>query len=147
LPEGPDWHWEKAQGVQESGLDPSAVSTVGAKGVMQIMPGTWADICRALGWRNVSPFSGPHNIFAGVFYQSRMDRIWARDRSIAERHALGLASYNAGPGSILRAQAACGGVRLWRDIAPCLPNVTGTAAAKQTTDYGARIAHWREMMP
>jgi membrane-bound lytic murein transglycosylase MltF len=110
------------------------------------MPPTWAEICRALGWRNVSPFSAPHNIFAGVYYQARMDRIWARQRTIAERHALGLASYNAGPGSILKAQALCAGARLWEDVAPCLPLVTGAAAAKQTVEYGPRIARWHRLM-
>jgi soluble lytic murein transglycosylase-like protein len=82
----------KAEGVQESGLDPAIRSPAGACGVMQVMPPTWQEIQRALGWRNVSPFSAPHNIFGGTWYQSRMDRIWSgRGRSPFEAHQLGLA--------------------------------------------------------
>ncbi|HVZ01909.1 MAG TPA: transglycosylase SLT domain-containing protein [Dongiaceae bacterium] len=143
MPDGPDWRWAKAQGVQESGLDPAICSGAGACGIMQIMPATWTEICRALGWRDVSRRSAPHSIFGGTYYQARMDRIWWRGRTIAERHALGLASYNAGPGSILAAQAACGGARLWPGIASCLAAVTGAANARQTTDYVRNIGRWR----
>jgi hypothetical protein len=109
------------------------------------MPATWTEISRSLGWRNVSPFSAAHNIFAGVFYQARMDRIWVRGRDVAARHDLGLASYNAGAGSVLRAQALCGDVRLWAHIAPCLPQVTGDHAA-ETRAYVPRVAHWRQLL-
>jgi hypothetical protein len=51
-----------------------------------------------------------------------------------------------GPGSILSAQAQCSDALLWRDIAPCLPAVTGVANAKQTTDYGMRIGRRRIAM-
>ena len=147
MPDGPDWRWTKAQAAQESALDPVVCSAAGACGIMQVMPATWAEIQQALGWRNVSPFSPHHNIFGGTYYQSRMDRIWSgRGRSVAERHQLGLVSYNAGPGSILAAQAQCGEARLWPEIAPCLPAVTGAANAKQTTDYARRIGHWRIAM-
>jgi len=136
----------KAQGVQESGLDPAAVSPVGARGVMQTMPATWAEIQRAMGWRNVSPHSAHHNIFGGTWYQARMARIWKRNRSIAEAYDLGLASFNAGPGTVLAAQHRCGDVRLWPEIAPCLIQVSGPANAKQTRDYVRLIARWRSMM-
>jgi soluble lytic murein transglycosylase-like protein len=143
---GPDWRWAKAQGVQESGLDPKAVSPVGAMGIMQVMPPTWAEIQKAMGWRGISPYSAPHNIFGGVWYQSRMARIWWRNRDAAEAYALGLASYNAGAGTILKAQALCNGARLWPAIAPCLPQVSGPANARQTSDYVRNIARWRSMM-
>jgi soluble lytic murein transglycosylase-like protein len=133
--------------VQESGLKPDAVSRgVGAQGVMQIMPGTWADIQRAMGWKNVSPFSAHHNIFGGVYYQSRMNRQWSRNRSLMDINDLGLASYNAGLGNILKAQALCNDARLWSDISTCLLLVTGKANAKQTKDYVRLIARWRSTM-
>jgi soluble lytic murein transglycosylase-like protein len=145
--EGPDWHWTKAQGVQESGLDPNARSVAGAVGLMQVMPATWAEIEAAMGWRNVNPRSVHHNIFGGTYYQARMDRIWAgRGRTVFQRHQLGIASYNAGPGSILAAQAQCLDALLWPAIAPCLPAVTGAVNARETTDYGVRIGRWRIAM-
>ena len=33
-----DWHWSRAQGIAESGLDPAARSLAGARGIMQILP-------------------------------------------------------------------------------------------------------------
>ena len=147
MPAGPDWRWAKAQGIQESGLNPAVCSGVGACGIMQVMSPTWQEIQRAMGWRNVSPFSAHHNIFGRVYYQGRMDRIWSgRGRSTFDGHQLGLASYNAGPGSIIAAQSRCGDALLWPQIAPCLPAVTGAANAKQTTDYGIRIGRWRIAM-
>ena len=113
---------------------------------MQVMPATWSEIQKAMGWRGISPYSAPHNIFGGVWYQSRMARIWRRNRSVAEAYDLGLVSYNAGAGTILKAQALCKNVRLWGDIAPCLSQVSGTANAKQTTDYVRRIARWRAQL-
>lgn len=144
---GPDWRWTKAQGVQESGLDPAAVSPVGARGIMQVMPATWAEIQKAMGWRGISPHSARHNIFGGVWYQARMARIWSgRARSPAEAYDLGLASYNAGAGTILQAQALCRHARLWSAIAPCVVSVSGPANARQTIDYVRRIAQWRALM-
>lgn len=113
---------------------------------MQVMPKTWQDICRAMGWKNVSPFSAHHNIFGGVYYQSRMDRQWVRNRTPAESHDLGLASYNAGLGNILKAQEACGNARLWVPISRCMFMITGKSNAKQTTDYVRLIARWRSTM-
>lgn len=147
MPGGPDWRWLKAQGIQESALDPVAVSPVGARGIMQVMPATWAEIQRAMHWRNVSPHSARHNIFGGAWYQARMTKIWSgRRRLLTESYDLGLASYNAGPGTILAAQARCRDARLWSKIAPCLGEVSGSANAKQTIDYVRRIAHWHALL-
>ena len=133
--------------MQESGLDPGAVSPVGARGVMQVMPATWAEIQKAMGWRGISPHAAPHNIFGGVWYQARMVRIWSgRARSQGEAYDLGLASYNAGAGTILRAQSHCDDARLWPEIAPCLVSISGPANARQTIDYVRKVARWRAIM-
>jgi hypothetical protein len=114
---------------------------------MQVMPGTWTEIQKALGWRGISPHSVPHNIFGGVWYQARMARIWSgRARSRGEAYDLGLASYNAGAGTILQAQAHCADARLWSAIALCLSSVSGPANARQTIDYVRLIAKWHGMM-
>jgi membrane-bound lytic murein transglycosylase B len=139
----PDWTWLKGQAIQESGLNPNAVSPVGAAGLMQFMPPTWSDVSRAMGWRNVDPRSPQHAILAGAFYMRQQRDAWTTDRPIIEKQRLALASFNAGLGSILAAQKLCRGARDWSAIALCLPGVTGAANAKQTTDYVRLIPKWR----
>jgi soluble lytic murein transglycosylase-like protein len=145
-PDLPDWIWLKAQAMQESGLDPLAVSPVGAVGLMQFMPGTWADMQRQLGWRNVDPRSPQHAIIAGAHYMRSLREAWSWSRPIDAKQRLALASYNAGMGNILKAQRLCGGARYWADIAICLPAVTGRANARQTVDYIPRIERYRAVM-
>jgi soluble lytic murein transglycosylase-like protein len=74
----------------ESAFDPLAVSTAGAQGLMQLMPA----LSQELGVKD--PFDPRENIFAGVQYL----------RALLDQHdgdeALALASYNAGPGTVLR---------------------------------------------
>lgn len=74
----------------ESGFDPRAVSSAGAKGLMQLMPALAAE----MGVANV--FDPRENIMAGAQYLSAL---------IGEQNgdvALALASYNAGPGAVER---------------------------------------------
>lgn len=107
---------------------------------MQLMPGTWAQVTKALGWGNVSVQSAQHNIFAGVFYQTSLDRQWSgRGRTIVQRHELGLPSYNFGLGNVLAAQQRCHDARLWRDIKPC-----GVPA--ETLGYGPSIMKRRALI-
>lgn len=70
--------------AQESGYNPWAVSSAGAMGIMQIMPGTG----NLLGLRN--PFDPVANMRAGARYlRQQLDRFGRVD--------LALAAYNAGP--------------------------------------------------
>ena len=56
--------------LAESGGDPHAVSPKGAMGLMQIMPGTWAELRGRLGL-GTDPFDPRDNIFAGTAFLRR----------------------------------------------------------------------------
>jgi soluble lytic murein transglycosylase-like protein len=137
----------KAQLYQESRLDPDVCSAAGACGVAQFMPRTWADVTRQLAVApGASRFDAALAIAAGAYYQARLRRAWSPDgRSGLDRNDLGAASYNAGLGNILAAQARCGQALLWSAIAPCLPPVTG-ARARETMTYVTNIRRWWRMM-
>lgn len=73
----------------ESAGDPRAVSRAGAMGLMQLMPGTWAELRADLGL-GADPFAPADNILAGATYLRRL----------YDRYGLpgAFAAYNAGPG-------------------------------------------------
>ena len=71
----------------ESNYNPYAVSSKGAQGLMQLMPGT----ARGLGVSD--SFDPRQNIEAGVRYLKYLQDLYKDDR-------LALAAYNAGPGAV-----------------------------------------------
>jgi soluble lytic murein transglycosylase-like protein len=75
----------------ESNFNHKAVSRVGARGLMQIMPGTAAELgdVRALDQRHPRV-----NILAGVRYLRSMINLFAGDLKLA------IAAYNAGPQAV-----------------------------------------------
>ncbi len=102
LPEG--WLWAVMRA--ESSGDPRALSPVGAMGLMQIMPATWATLTAryVLG---SDPYDVRANIHAGAAYL----------REMLDRYgdlATALAAYNAGPGRVDE----------WRAGTRSLPTVT-----------------------
>jgi membrane-bound lytic murein transglycosylase F len=134
-----DWRWWKAQAIAESALDSTAKSWCGAQGLMQIMPGTWQDLAPKLGV--TSPWLVKDNIQAGIYYDARMWAIWKAPRPLEERIAFTLASYNAGPGHIIKAQrlvAAEMNPNHWAPVAAELHRVTGRHA-EETRTYVVRI--------
>lgn len=137
-----DWRWLKAQGIQESRLDAEAVSKAGAVGIMQIMPGTWADETERLGI-TASRTNPKVNILVGASYMKRMVRFWKAPRTQMQRLELAQASYNAGAGNILAAQVLAGGDSEWRQVQSYLEDVTGKANSYETIRYVQKIrAHY-----
>lgn len=142
-----DWHWAKAQLFQESRLDPAAVSPVGAAGLGQFMPETWRQVAREL---HLPAGISPHHETAIEAYAYYMAKpclaTWRADtRTPLDRLRLAQGSYNAGVGSLIRAQVLCGDPPGYHAIARCLPQVTGRHA-QETLAYVNRIARWRAMM-
>jgi soluble lytic murein transglycosylase-like protein len=74
----------------ESGGDPSAISTAGAMGLMQLMPGT----ARALGVSN--PWDPEQNVAGGAKHLSDLLREYRGNVPLA------LAAYNAGSGAVAK---------------------------------------------
>ncbi len=140
LPSVIDWHWMKAIGVVESGLDPEAVSPVGAIGVMQLMPETGAEMARKHHIEN-APYTPHLNINLGIAYARRCFDLWKKEKGV-ERLRFMLGSYNAGPRNILMAQklTEAWGIPTdeWESIASALPEITGPYA-KETIVYVARV--------
>ena len=125
-----------AQGYQESQLDQSARSPVGAIGVMQIMPETGKDM-RVGDITQAEP-----NINAGIKYMRLMvDQLYQHEpMTKLDKVLFAFASYNAGPGRVaqLRSVAAKRGLdpNIW------FQNVEYVAADKigqETVTYVANI--------
>jgi membrane-bound lytic murein transglycosylase MltF len=131
-----DWLLMAAQGYQESQLDQSARSPVGAIGVMQIMPATGAEL-------NVGDITKTEpNINGGVKYMRFMIDRYYDDEPMTEldKALFAFASYNAGPGRVaqLRKEAAKRGLdpNVW------FHNVEYVAAEKigqETVTYVSNI--------
>lgn len=141
-----DWHWLKAQLWQESMLDPSARSPVGAEGIGQFMPPTWKiDVMRARDLalpRDAKPTDPEHAIRASAWYDRQLWRQWSYPRPDEDRRRLMFAGYNAGFGNLLQAQRLSGGSVSYRAIMDALPAITGTENAAETTTYVERIERW-----
>lgn len=93
-----DWLLMVAQGYQESRLNQSVRSPVGAIGIMQVMPGTGKEL-KVGDIRKLDP-----NINAGVKYMRWMiDRYYADEpMTPLDKVLFSFASYNAGPARIAR---------------------------------------------
>lgn len=74
----------------ESDFDRTAVSNKGAKGLMQLMPGTISDM------KVSDPFDAEDNIKGGTRYLSRLLKTFHGDLKLT------LAAYNAGPNVVKR---------------------------------------------
>ena len=125
-----------AQGYQESRLDQSVKSQVGAVGVMQVMPATGKEL-KVGDIQDLDP-----NIHAGVKYiRFMIDQYYAKEpMDTLNKGLFAFASYNAGPGRLrqLRAEAKRRGLdpNLWFN------NVEAVAAeriGRETVQYVSNI--------
>lgn len=103
---------------QESGSGQNAVtSNRGARGGMQVMPGTFKEVADA-GWNIDDPL---HNARAGIRYLKKMDKLSGGDA------ALTAAGYYGGPGGLEKARK---GIAVSDPKNPNAPN---------TLQYGAQV--------
>ncbi|HEX8380528.1 MAG TPA: lytic transglycosylase domain-containing protein [Allosphingosinicella sp.] len=115
LPSAYSTHWGLAHGItrQESSFDRAAVSHAGARGLMQLMPGTAREQAGKLGM----PYdfgrltSDPaYNVMLGASYLERLLNQWGGQAALA------VASYNAGAGNVNKWVRANGDPRGGTDI-------------------------------
>jgi N-acetylmuramoyl-L-alanine amidase len=83
----------KAVAWQESGWNQAARSSVGAIGVMQVMPGTAQYINDVLGGHNLEVRKADDNVHLGVMYLRHM-------LGMMKNRARALAAYYSGPGNV-----------------------------------------------
>lgn len=130
-------HWIRAVIAVESAGDPRAVSRAGAMGLMQVMPGTWAEL-RAANGLGSDPFDPRDNILAGTAYLRAM-----HDRFGSPGF---LAAYNAGPGRY--AEHLSTGRPLPREtrdyVAALAPIITGEAPTPNPPRLRTVTADWRD---
>lgn len=138
---GFDWRLFKAQGMVESSLLPQASSGTGARGIMQLLPTTYADA------KLRNPELGDigdatWNIAAGIWYARQLWEYWYYEVNDTFRQHFMLGSYNAGRATVVRAQKMAQAQRLdarkWTEIVKVAPGVARWRY-QETLDYVARV--------
>ncbi len=115
---GWDWRLLAAMCYQESGFDPNAVSSMGAMGLMQLMPST-AD---AMGVPSDKRFDPEQNIAASARYIRKVSQSFSDIKDGEERTRFTLAAYNGGVGHVQDAQTLARkngrNHQVWQEVAP-----------------------------
>ena len=101
IPAAQSQYWALAHGIirQESSFDRAAVSHAGARGMMQLMPGTGREVAGKLGLpydQRKLTLDPAYNIMLGSHYFQSLMHYWGNNAALAA------ASYNAGLGNVLR---------------------------------------------
>jgi len=91
-----DWRLIAAQMYQESQFNPTAISSEGAEGLMQIMPETAEELGVKM------PEDPEQSIAAGVAYLGKLRDSFEDNLLLEDRIWFSLAAYNAGPGRLGR---------------------------------------------
>jgi soluble lytic murein transglycosylase-like protein len=125
---GPGFAWRvfKAQAMAESGLDSTARSAVGARGVMQLMPSTFALIsARRPDFASVE--DAQTNIAAGIAHDAYLWKFFANINPHPDHYRFMVGAYNAGEGTIQRAQRVAQSANFdaatWTGVAAIAPQV------------------------
>ncbi|MBM64867.1 MAG: hypothetical protein CMH55_01375 [Myxococcales bacterium] len=128
--QGFDWHLLGAIILRESGQNPHAVSSAGARGPLQLMPGTAKEL-------GVEDSSDPAQaIPAAARYLRRLINRYESASSYSDQRLMALAAYNVGPGHVddaraLARQLELDGDRWWEGVALALPLLRKSAYGKQ----------------
>jgi membrane-bound lytic murein transglycosylase MltF len=141
-----DWLMSAAQGYQESRLDQDVISSVGAIGIMQLLPSTAADSNVAVEGIHIPE----NNIHAGIKYMSFLRKRYFSDGDLDDRNAslFTLAAYNAGPARVrrLRKAAASRGLnpnRWFQHVEHLAPRETATYVGNIVKYYLSYREHLR----
>ncbi|KAF0111016.1 MAG: hypothetical protein FD147_1222 [Chloroflexi bacterium] len=119
---------------QESLFDSSIISSAGAKGLMQIMPATGAEIVKDFGWpanyRTVDLNRPVINVRLGAHYYKKWLDYFKGD------HFSALASYNGGPGNTFA----------WTQLSDGDPDLLlEVIRSDETRDYIKKITEYHEI--
>ena len=114
---------------QESGFNPDAVSSAGAIGLAQLMPGTAGDL-------GVDPRDPVQNLTGGARYlRQQLDAFGQPD--------LALAAYNAGPGRVRQ----YGGIPPFRETQNYISAILGAPSSAPAVTGGQPMAMMQEQQP
>jgi soluble lytic murein transglycosylase-like protein len=136
-----DWRWFKAQAIAESNLNATARSSAAAKGVMQIMPTTFAELQKKN--PEFENIDDPRwNIAAGIYYDSTLWRRYADFSDEQQRRNFMFGAYNAGPTTMTRARKLAESIghdsTQWSSVVAVAPKVPAWRH-KETLTYIERI--------
>ena len=146
---GFDWRYFKAQAMAESELDPNSVSSVGARGLMQLMPSTFGAISSKR--PEFTSIDDPEwNIAAGILHDRYLFKLWADSLPEEQLPRFAFGSYNAGENTIKRAMTKARVDQLdhhaWENIVKVAPSVPRWRY-RETVDYVRTIdANYRKLV-
>jgi soluble lytic murein transglycosylase-like protein len=113
--------------MAESGLDSAARSSVGAQGLMQLMPATYSIIQSH--WRDLKSVEDPQsNIAAGIAHDADLWKLFGTIEPPPDHYRFMVGAYNAGEGTIQRAQRVARDAKLdpttWTGVSTIAPQVS-----------------------
>jgi len=104
---GFDWCLFKAQAIAESALNLKAESWCKAKGLMQLLPSSFEEVCQKYPDLRCDTYHPRRNIAAEIRYDRDMWIKWRDITPFGDHLKFTFASYNAGFGTIQRTQKCC----------------------------------------